>query len=118
MRVRIEQSSRKLEEIQKSFETRIVAVTRQIDDVSIRQALPGLGQKVYVTYNGNPWRNPAEKKADEKWVNASIDTTSWPGISAEQVKKSRTRNEEARTHSFVGQVWARRSLFVRLWIVG
>ena len=45
---------------------------KQIDDVSIHDAFPGLGQKVYVTFNDKPWRNPAEKQANEKWVNVYI----------------------------------------------
>lgn len=86
MQARAEQSSQRLEDIQKGFETRVVAVTQQIDNVSIHEAFPGLGQKVYVTFNNKPWRNPAEKKAGEKWVDIFIDSPAWPSISPKQVE--------------------------------
>jgi uncharacterized Zn finger protein (UPF0148 family) len=86
MQTRAEQSDRRLADIQKSFDTRIAAVTRQVDDVSVSQAFPGLGQKLYVTYNNKPWRNPSEKKPGEIWVDIYVETQFWPNISPKQME--------------------------------
>ena len=73
MRVHAEQENHRLEDTQKIFNARIEQVTKQIDNVSLQQAYPDLGKKMYVTYNGRAWKGTAGKKPFDKWVNINLD---------------------------------------------
>jgi hypothetical protein len=84
--LKLEDMQKKLDEMQKSFDTQMVAVSRQVDNVSVHEAFPGLGQKIYVTYNNKPWRGKAGKNPGEKWVGIFIATEAWPIISNKQVE--------------------------------
>jgi uncharacterized Zn finger protein (UPF0148 family) len=73
MRAHAEQENHRLDDTQKTFNARIEQVTKQIDNVSLQQAYPTLGKKMYVTYNGQPWKGTAGKKPSDKWVNINLD---------------------------------------------
>ena len=66
---RAEEISRNLESIAKGLESRVEQVSKQIDNVAIRKAYPTLGQQFFVTYNGERWRDKAEKDPNETWLN-------------------------------------------------
>ena len=65
--------SQQVNVIQKSLETKVQQLSSQVNDVSLRQAYPGLGGKLYVTYDGNPWRGKQGKPAGEDWVSLYIN---------------------------------------------
>jgi uncharacterized Zn finger protein (UPF0148 family) len=73
MRTHAEEENRRLEDTQKTFNARIEQVTKQIDNVSLQQAYPTLGMKMYVTHNGQPWKGTAGKRTSDKWVNINLD---------------------------------------------
>lgn len=97
MRKHAEEQSRRLEDTQKTFDTKIAQVTKQIDNVSIQQAYPTLGQKLYVTFNGGPWKGTDAKKPTDKWVNINIDplAVGENRISKEQLKSLADALEKA-----------------------
>jgi uncharacterized Zn finger protein (UPF0148 family) len=65
--------SGRLTAMAKSLETRVAQVAKQVDNVSIRQAYPTLGQPKFVTYNNGQWKGVAGKNPKEKWINIYID---------------------------------------------
>jgi uncharacterized Zn finger protein (UPF0148 family) len=65
---RFQELSQQVDSIQKSLQTRVQQVSSQVDDVSLRQVYPDLGQKMYVTLNSRRWREKAEKGPGETWV--------------------------------------------------
>jgi uncharacterized Zn finger protein (UPF0148 family) len=79
--------SRRLTAMEKSLETRVAQVSKQVDNVSIQQAFPTLGQQKFVTYNGGQWKGRAAKGAKEKWINFFIDPTSLADFSTAQMEK-------------------------------
>jgi hypothetical protein len=82
-----EELSRRLETMEKSLESRVEQVSRQVDDVSIRRAYPNLGQEMFVTYNGVRWKSLKEKAPGERWINILIDPMAVPDLSADQLEK-------------------------------
>ena len=73
MRSHAEDLSHKLDATQKTFDVKIAEATKQIDNVSIQRAYPTLGQKMYVTFNGQPWKGRKQKGPTDKWVNINLD---------------------------------------------
>jgi hypothetical protein len=65
--------SNRLTAMEKSLETTVAQVSKQVDNVSIRQAYPTLGQQKFVTYNNGQWKGLAAKGPKEKWINIYID---------------------------------------------
>jgi hypothetical protein len=85
--------SERLEIIQKSSETTIEQLARQLSQVarqaemvSVRQAFPTLGQKMFVTLNGRPWKGKAAKGPKEKWININLDIGSISYFSTDQIE--------------------------------
>jgi hypothetical protein len=64
--------SQQVDGIQKSLQAKVQQLSSQVNDVSLRQSYPGLGNKLYVTYDGNPWQGKAGKQAGENWVSLYI----------------------------------------------
>ena len=97
MRKHAEEQSRRLEDTQKAFEAKISQVTQQINNESIQEAYPTLGQKLYVTFNGHPWKGANEKKPGEKWVNINLDplAVGENRVSKEQLKSLSDALEKA-----------------------
>ncbi|UGV25387.1 hypothetical protein E0H22_06655 [Rhodopseudomonas boonkerdii] len=85
--MRASEVSSKLEEMGKSLEQRVQIVSKQVDDVSIRQAFPTLGQQKFVTFNYGKWKDKSEKAPGEKWINIYIQPTIYSDISQEQLGK-------------------------------
>jgi hypothetical protein len=104
MRSRAEEQSRKLDETQKTFDARIAQVTQQIDNASIRQVYPSLGQKLYVTFNGRPWKGTAEKKPSDRWVDIILDPLAIgeSRVSEEQLKSLAGALEKAEYTPYFG----------------
>jgi hypothetical protein len=50
---------------------KVKQVSAQVDNVSVKQAYPTLGQARVVTYNNTLWEKN-DKKANDKWVNIFI----------------------------------------------
>lgn len=75
MRKQAEAENQKLEQTQRTYSERIDQVTQQFYTVSIDQAYSSLGKRMYVTFNGRPWRGKAAKQPAEKWVNVNLDPT-------------------------------------------
>jgi hypothetical protein len=71
-RKRSEDLARNVDQMTKSLEVRVAQVSKQVDNLAIRQAYPSLGEKLHVTYAGQSWKGLAGKSANEKWVNISI----------------------------------------------
>jgi outer membrane murein-binding lipoprotein Lpp len=84
---RSEELSRRLEGMEKSLESKVEQVSRQVDDISIRRAYPNLGQEMFVTYNGSRWKGSKEKAPNERWINIFIDPIAVGDFSADQLEK-------------------------------
>lgn len=95
MRAHAEDLDRKLEASQKNYDQKIVEVTTKIDNAGIQQAYGTLGQKQYVTFNGQPWKGNVNKKPSEKWVNINLDpkAIAEASVSQDQLKKLAARME-------------------------
>jgi hypothetical protein len=85
-RIRAEQLSARLEEMTKGLENRVQQVAKQVDNVSIRQSYPTLGQPKFVTYRGDRWKDLSEKAPNEKWINIYIDPMAMGDFSADEVE--------------------------------
>jgi hypothetical protein len=79
--------SGRLETIQKTLENKVDQVSKQVDNVSIRQVYPGLGQHKLATFNGGRWKDASEKGPKEKWINIYIDASAIGDVSAEKLEK-------------------------------
>jgi archaellum component FlaC len=84
---RAEELSQNVEAMTKGLETRVEQVSKQIEDVSIRKAYPSLGQQFFVTYNGERWKDKAEKGQAELWFNIYLHPLVLGEIFPEQLKK-------------------------------
>jgi hypothetical protein len=84
---RAEKLSQNVEAMTKGLETRVEQVSKQIEDVSIRKAYPTLGQQFFVTYNGERWKDKAEKGQTELWFNIYLHPLVLGEISPEKLKK-------------------------------
>jgi hypothetical protein len=76
----------RVEAMEKSLGNRVEQVSKQVETLSIQQAFPTLGQKMYVTYQGNRW-DSASRKPNEVWVSIYIDATATSDLSSDQVEK-------------------------------
>jgi len=90
-----EEFSRHLKEIESALESRVEQVSREVDNISIRQAYPTLGQERFVTYGGAKWKGAAGKALNEKWVNISIDPRALGEISPAQLEKLMTELKDS-----------------------
>jgi hypothetical protein len=79
--------SQRLEAMEKSLESKVEQVSKQVDNVSIRQVYPTLGQQKFATFNGGRWKGAAEKEPKEKWINIYIDASAIGDVSTEQLEK-------------------------------
>jgi hypothetical protein len=84
---RSEELSRQLEATAKALEKRVEQVSKQVDDLSGRRAYPNFGEQPYVTFEGDRWKGKAGKGPEERWLNISIDSSTLPEISREQLEK-------------------------------
>jgi hypothetical protein len=58
--------------MEKALETKVEQISKQVDDVSIRRTYPNLGEKLFVTLNGNRWKGKSAKGPNETSVNISV----------------------------------------------
>ncbi len=79
--------SQQVDTIQKSLQTKVQQISSQVDDVSVRQVFPNLGQKLYVTSDNQPWKSTAEKRQGEIWVNVIVAGMFNSSYSAQQVEQ-------------------------------
>jgi hypothetical protein len=95
MRAHAEELDRKLEASQRNYDQKIAEVTTKVDNAGIQQAYGSLGQKQYVTLNGQPFKGDANKKPSEKWVIVTLDpyAIGEARVSQEQLKKLAARME-------------------------
>jgi prefoldin subunit 5 len=87
---RSEELSHQLDAMNKSLDqqaSRVTQVSKQVDNVSIRQVYPSLGQQKYITYNGAQWKGVAGKLPNEKWINIYIQGEGAGDYSVEQMEK-------------------------------
>lgn len=63
---------RQLDAVQKSLQTRVQQVSNQADDILVKRVYPNLGRAIFVTLNGQPWRDKSEKSSKETWVNINV----------------------------------------------
>jgi uncharacterized phage infection (PIP) family protein YhgE len=94
---RAQKLSQQLDTVQQSLQTRVQQLSCQVSDVSLRKAYPGLGNKLYVTYDGHPWRDKAEKQPGENWVSLYINALSTPDYTEAQVKQIRQTTRDKTT---------------------
>jgi hypothetical protein len=92
-----EELSSKLVAMEKSLQSRVQTVSKQVDDVSIQQVYPTLGQQKYVTLQGRQWKGKIDKQPNEKWINIYIQPQSMEDVSQDQLK---TLMEELKTHGY------------------
>jgi hypothetical protein len=88
--VRSDELSHRLDTMTKALDLqagRVTQVSKQVDDVSIRQVYPNLGQKKFVTFNGSPWKGVAGKLSGERWVDIFISTEAIGDYSGEQIQR-------------------------------
>jgi hypothetical protein len=69
---RSEELARRFEAMETALESKATEVSKQVDNVSIRQAYPTLGQQRFVTYSNAPWKGLAGKVPNDKWINIFI----------------------------------------------
>jgi hypothetical protein len=84
---RAEEVSRSLEAMANGLENRVEQVSKQVDNVSIQKAYPTLGQQFFVTYNGERWKDKAEKGPNERWLDIYIHPLAFTDISPDQLEK-------------------------------
>jgi hypothetical protein len=72
--------------MEKSLQSKVDQLSKQVQNVSILQAYPTLGQPMFVTYQGGHWKGPEEKEANEKWINIYIDPMAVGDFSSDQVE--------------------------------
>lgn len=85
MQTRADQSTRKLDELQKSFESKFAEVTKQLDQVTVQKAFPGLGKQLYVIYDLKPWKGKSEKTPTDRWVNIYLAPQALPEFTSQEM---------------------------------
>ena len=75
----------RLETMTKSMETRVNQVSKEVDNFSIQQAYPTLGQQKYVTFLNRPWKGNAGKGPHDKWVNVTVALDAVSNFSEDQL---------------------------------
>jgi hypothetical protein len=86
---RADEVSRNLDAMVKGLESRVAQVSKQVDDVAIRQGYPTIGQQKFVVFNGQSWKGSTQKGVNEKWVNISIYLNTLPDVDPEKLKTLR-----------------------------
>jgi uncharacterized protein YceH (UPF0502 family) len=66
-----EAASEQMEKRLAELDTKVAQVSAQVDNVSVRQEYPSLGQPKVVTYKGGLWSKDS-KKSNEKWIGIYI----------------------------------------------
>jgi len=84
---RSEELARRFEAMETALESKATQVSKQVDNVSIRQAYPTLGEQRFATYSNAPWKGIAGKMPNEKWVNIFISGGATPDFSVGQIEK-------------------------------
>lgn len=79
--------SDRLDAMEKSLATRVAQLSKQVDNVSIRQAYPTLGQPKFVPITVVNGKAGQRRGANEKWINIYIDVRSVGEFSSDQIKK-------------------------------
>jgi DNA repair exonuclease SbcCD ATPase subunit len=95
--VRSDALSKRLDATEKALETKVEQISKQIDDVSIRRSYPGLGEKLFVTLDGNRWKGKSAKGPNEKWVSISVDPFALSDFSPGQFEQLMA---ELKAHSY------------------
>jgi len=79
--------TRRLTSMEKSFDTRLAQIAQQVDNVSVQQAFPGLGQKMFVIYNGRAWKGKAAKTPGDRWINIQLQSYNIPRFTTDEIDK-------------------------------
>jgi hypothetical protein len=82
---------------------KVQQVSTQVDNASVRQAYPTVGQQLFVTYRGAPWKNPTEKRPGEKWANIVIYPYALPEVSQTQLEKLLSELKKANFTPILGE---------------
>ena len=86
-RARSEELSARLEAMEKSLETKVAQVSKQVDNVTIRQAYPTLGEQKFITFQSGRWKGKQEKAPTDRWINIYIAPTAVGNFSPDQLEK-------------------------------
>jgi hypothetical protein len=68
-----------------TVEHKVEEITNQVDNLTIRQVYPTLGQQRFVTYLGNRWKGAAGKQPTDKWINIAIEPSAFGVFSPEKI---------------------------------
>ncbi len=84
-----------LENRLKGLDVRVQEVSKQVDNLSVRQVYPTLGQQKFVTFQSGRWKGQAGKEPKDKWVNIVIDPMVVGDFSQAQVEQLVTELKKA-----------------------